>query len=149
MMKQIATNWVIALLVFRYSSHLISLRVIVDFLVPSLLAPSSSIASLNSSFLIFGDEKDCAYSHFNSNPNCPSCGRLLGENDFTDLVISDKSSKLATNPDEIMQSLLTKTSLQPGAPMTFSDMAARVLHEQDALLENKKLFVNVSRATSN
>ena len=91
--------------------------------------------------------KDCTYSHFQSSPNCPGCGRILGENDFTEVTVSDPDSKLANNPDEILQSFLTKTSNQPGAPITWNDVCAAVLREQDALLANTKFFVNVSFAS--
>jgi hypothetical protein len=59
-------------------------------------------------------------------------------------MISDTSSKFATNPDEILQSMLTKTSIQPGAPITWNDMCAAVMQEQDAVLANTKVFMKVS-----
>ena len=88
--------------------------------------------------------KDCTYSHFQSSSNCPECGRLLGEDDFTEIIISDSTGKFTINPDEILQNLLTKASLQPGTPITWNDLCATVMHEQDAILTNAKIFVKVS-----
>lgn len=85
--------------------------------------------------------EDCTYSHFNSNPNCPCCGRLLGENDFTEVTVSDAGSTLANNPDQVLQNLLTKASNQPGAPITWNDVCAAMIREQDALHSNTRFFV--------
>jgi hypothetical protein len=40
---------------------------------------------------------ECTYSsHFDSNSNCPVCNQVLGENDFTEVIIADISTSAST-----------------------------------------------------
>lgn len=87
---------------------------------------------------------ECTYNHFQSSPNCPSCGRLLGENDFTEVTISDPDSKISNDPNEIVQSLLTKTSKQLGTTIAWNDICAALIREHQVQEKNTRFFVNVS-----
>jgi hypothetical protein len=89
---------------------------------------------------------ECTYNHFNTNANCPNCGRILGENDFTEVTVSDPDSKISNDPNGIVQSLLTKTSKQPGATIAWNDVFAALLREHHTLERNYRFFVNVSFA---
>lgn len=86
--------------------------------------------------------EECTYNHFESNPNCPSCGRLLGENDFTEVTISDPDSKISNDPNEIVQSLLTKTSKQLGTTIAWNDLCAALIREHQVQEKNIRFFVN-------
>ena len=115
-----------------------------SYFLPTMLSLSSLLQFTNTINLALTKKQDCTYNHFQSSSNCPRCGRILGENDFTEIMVSDPDSKFATNPDEVLQSLLTKTSNQSGAPLTWNDMCAAMIREQDAILANTRFFVKVS-----
>lgn len=58
-------------------------------------------------------------------------------------MVSDSSNNLASNPNELLQSLLTKTSTQ-SRELSWDDMGRALLREQDAILANTMVFVKVS-----
>ncbi|OEU13682.1 hypothetical protein FRACYDRAFT_242026 [Fragilariopsis cylindrus CCMP1102] len=102
--------------------------------------PIDATAFVCSCDCLFCDE--CTYNHFNTNANCPNCGRILGENDFTEVTVSDPDSKISNDPNGIVQSLLTKTSKQPGATIAWNDVFAALLREHHTLERNYRFFVN-------
>lgn len=94
--------------------------------------------------------KDCTFNHFRSNPNCPRCGRILGENDFTEVAVSDPDSKISNDPNKVFQSLLTKTPSNnvPNGMTSWNDVCAALLREHQVQERNTRFFVTVSVTVS-
>lgn len=87
--------------------------------------------------------EDCTFNHFRSNPNCPRCGRILGENDFTEVAVSDPDSKISNDPNKVFQSLLTKTPSNnvPNGMTSWNDVCAALLREHQVQERNTRFFV--------
>jgi hypothetical protein len=80
---------------------------------------------------------ECTYSHFQSSPNCPSCNRILSENDFTELVVAEPSAKqsLAT-----FQNIFTKQNSQAQS-LSFQDLCANIMRRNDDLRAGTKFLM--------
>ncbi len=58
-------------------------------------------------------------------------------------MVSDPNGA-PVNQYEVIQNLFTKTSNEPGEPITWNEMCTALMKEHDAILVNTKIFVKVS-----
>lgn len=73
---------------------------------------------------------DCTYDHFQSNSDCPSCGRQLGQNDFLELVVSNPSAASQETLKNTFQTIFTKFSSQ-ATTVSHREMCVRILKSMD------------------
>lgn len=79
--------------------------------------------------LILSYSIDCTYSHFERSSNCPACGAVLNESDFTELVVADSTSTGETVKTSL-QALFTKKTSSSSLP--FSDLCYSLIRQIDA-----------------
>eukprot|EP00985_Skeletonema_marinoi_P016495 scaffold8888_cov131-Skeletonema_marinoi.AAC.1 len=81
---------------------------------------------------------ECTYSHFERSSQCPTCGRRLAENDFTELVVADAN----TGTDVVksnMQSLLTKK--HSGGMLQYSEICQSLIRQVDSTKQATKFLL--------
>lgn len=85
-----------------------------------------------------GVSTECTYSHFERSSQCPTCGRRLAENDFTELVVADAN----TGTDVVkanMQSLLTKK--HSGGMLQYSEICQSLIRQVDSTKQATKFLL--------
>lgn len=73
---------------------------------------------------------DCTYNHFNSNSNCPSCGKGLGADDFMELVVADPSTATQESTKNTFQTMFTKFSTSSKS-LSYQEMCTRFIRSMD------------------
>lgn len=74
--------------------------------------------------------EECTYSHFNSSSTCPVCRKLLGANDFMELVVADPSSATEESLKNTFQTMFTKYSSSSNV-LSHQEMCSRLLKSFD------------------
>ena len=104
----------------------------------SLILFSVSVILFPSSFSVSSGVSECTYSHFERSSQCPTCGRRLAENDFTELVVADAN----TGTDVVksnMQSLLTKK--HSGGMLQYSEICQSLIRQVDSTKQATKFLL--------
>lgn len=85
---------------------------------------------------------DCTYSHFESNSQCPTCGKTLTENDFTELVIAQANSTTDIAKSSL-QALFSKHSKSPtnSKALPLSDLCYSMVRQIDAMKQSTKFLL--------
>ena len=86
---------------------------------------------------------DCTYNHFEHSSECPKCGRILNEQDFTELVVSNNG---ASGTDIVKSSLQSLFARQRGGSngantLPFSDLCFGVIRQIDAVKQSTKFLL--------
>jgi regulator of replication initiation timing len=73
---------------------------------------------------------DCTYNHFNTNSNCPICGKSLTMNDFIELVVANPPGANENSLKSSFQSVFTK--INPNSTfLTHQEMCTRLIKSLD------------------
>jgi len=107
--------------------------------------PLATTCFLCSCDCIFCEE--CTFNHFEHSSECPKCGKVLHERDFTELVVSNCSSN--SNKDAVQTSLQTLFSRQPqrggsssnNPHLPFSDLCFGIIRQIDINKQSTKFLL--------
>ena len=91
---------------------------------------------------------DCTYSHFEHNSECPTCGKPLSENDFTELVVSDANNSMSDIAKTSMQALFSKQS-KSGKALPFADLCFSMMRQIDSVKVSTKFLLKQLLMDSN
>lgn len=86
---------------------------------------------------------DCTYNHFQESSNCPKCGRVLAESDFTELVVTvtdgNRGSDISKNSLQALFSRQKGNSSHGNLP--FSDLCFGVIKQLDIVKKSSKFLL--------
>lgn len=88
---------------------------------------------------LFPYRTDCTYSHFERRSDCPACGTVLNENDFTELVVADATSSTNEATKNTLQALFVKKTSSVSLP--FSDLCFSLIRQIDAVKISTKFLL--------
>jgi hypothetical protein len=93
---------------------------------------------------------DCTYRHFEHSSSCPTCGRGLNEDDFTELVVAESTGSSTDLTKSSLQTLFSKSSQHGSkAGLPLGDMCQSLMTQQSILRRNttflmKQLLIDSS-----
>jgi hypothetical protein len=73
---------------------------------------------------------DCCYNHFNTNSNCPICGKTLTTSDFIELVVANAPGANESSLKNSFQSVFTKINSN-STFLTHQEMCTRLIKNLD------------------
>eukprot|EP00814_Leptocylindrus_danicus_P014016 CAMPEP_0116029412 /NCGR_PEP_ID=MMETSP0321-20121206/16126_1 /TAXON_ID=163516 /ORGANISM="Leptocylindrus danicus var. danicus, Strain B650" /LENGTH=396 /DNA_ID=CAMNT_0003503787 /DNA_START=45 /DNA_END=1235 /DNA_ORIENTATION=+ len=87
--------------------------------------------------------EDCTYNHFQESSNCPKCGRVLAESDFTELVVTvtdgNRGNDISKNSLQALFSRQKGNSSHGNLP--FSDLCFGVIKQLDVVKKSSKFLL--------
>ncbi len=84
---------------------------------------------------------DCTFSHFSKNKNCPSCDRIMGDDDFKELKISQPPS-FRKFKASIFQRIFCKGGIRRRRCLNASDMFLRIQRQHDKYRQLMRFSLN-------